>query len=172
MTKIINDLLDAGRIEAGEKVPMNKEWCNAGDAIRQLATFFIKSCPNHQFEIVLPEAQHMMFVDKEKMGQVIKNILDNAVKYSPNGGEIRISGNLIEGNYQVTVQDQGVGMDAGQVGKIFEKFYRASASQASGIRGIGLGMHIVKSIIKSHKGKVWVQSEIGKGTTVKFTIPI
>jgi len=172
VVKIINDLLDVGRIEAGKKIPMNKGWCRAGDAIRQLATFFIKNCPNHQFEIVLPEAQHMMFVDKEKMGQVIKNILDNAVKYSPNGGEIRIRGNLIAGNYQVTVQDQGVGMNSDQTEKIFDKFYRASASQASGIRGVGLGMHIVKSIVESHKGKVWVQSELGKGTTVKFTIPM
>jgi PAS domain S-box-containing protein len=172
VTKIINELLDIGRIEARKEIPLNMEWCIAGDAIRQMISFFRRTCPNHRFEIGLPEEQHRLFVDKDKMVQVIKNIIDNAVKYSPNGGVIRIVGDLGGDNYQITIQDQGVGMDSDQVKQIFDRFYRSSVSLASDIRGIGLGMHIVKSIIDGHKGNIWVESEPGKGTTVSFTIPM
>ena len=100
----------------------------------------------------------------------MENLLSNAIKYSPEGGLIRVTGELSEGYYKVSIEDQGMGMAHDQVDRIFDKFYRSDASNTA-IPGTGLGMSIVKYIVEAHKGKIWVESEIGKGTTVRFTIP-
>ena len=172
VTKLINDLLDISRIESGTEPPLSKEWCIAGDVIRKTAPYFVESSPNHRFEIILPKEKHELFVDKEKMAQVIKNIIDNAVKYSPDGGVIRITGKLIGDNYRVSIQDQGIGMTSEETGKMFDRFFRTPTSLTSGIRGLGLGMFIIKHIVELHKGMISAESEPGKGTTVSFTIPV
>jgi len=105
------------------------------------------------------------------MRQVLENILSNAVKYSPEGGEILITGEIVEDHYQVSIEDQGIGMTPDQIEKMFDKFYRADASNTA-IPGTGLGMSIVKYLVEAHGGEVWVESTHGKGTTVTFTIPI
>jgi len=119
----------------------------------------------------LPDKPADLFVDKEKIWQVIQNLLSNAVKFSPGGDKIRIAGEMVNDSYQVSVQDQGLGMTSEQVEKIFDRFYRADMS-SSALEGTGLGMSIVKHIIEAHGGKIWVESEAGKGTTVSFTIPL
>ena len=172
VTKLINDLLDISRIESGKEPPLNKEWCIVGDAIRQIAPYFVESSPKHRLEIILPKEEHKLFVDKEKIAQVIKNIIDNAVKYSPDGGVIRITGKLMGDNYRVSIQDQGIGMTSEEAEKIFDRFFRTATSLASGIRGLGLGMSITKHIVELHKGMISAESEPGKGTTVSFTIPV
>ena len=172
VTKLINDLLDISRIESGTEPPLNKEWCIAGDLIRKIAPYFVESSPKHRLEIILPKEQHKLFVDKDKMAQVINNIIDNAVKYSPDGGVIRITGKLIGDNYQVSIQDQGIGMTSEETENMFDRFFRTATSQTSGIRGLGLGMSITKHIVELHKGMISAESEPGKGTTVSFTIPV
>ncbi len=110
-------------------------------------------------------------VDKEKMGQVLKNILSNAAKYSPVGGLIRVVGEVLTDHYQISIEDQGIGMTPENVDKIFDKFYRVDASD-SAIEGTGLGMTVVKHIVEAHGGTIRIESEFGKGTNVKFVIPI
>jgi len=167
---IINDLLDLSRIEAGAGLSLNKTECKAGDAIRGIVRYFQATYPSFQFELSLPGKPVDLFVDKEKMLQVIQNLLSNAVKFSPEGDKIRIAGEMVKGSYQVSVQDQGRGMTPEQIEKIFDKFYRADMSSTA-LEGIGLGMSTVKNIIEAHDGKIWVESEAGKGTTVRFAIP-
>jgi len=129
----------------------------------------------------LPEESVEVMVDKEKIGQVLENILSNAVKYSPGGGPICLSAKLIADSHndsdlkyskciEICVADTGIGMTPGQVKRIFDKFYRANASGAA-VPGTGLGMSIVKNLVEAHGGKVWVESKMAKGTTVRFTIP-
>ena len=168
---IINDLLDISRIESGFGFVLNKEPCDAGEAINQILPYFQASHKEHWFETTFPEKAVPLIVDKEKMGQVLKNLLSNAVKYSPGGGLIKVIGEVLTDHYQITVEDQGMGMTPEQVEKIFDKFYRVDASNTS-IEGTGLGMTIVRYVVEAHDGKVWVESELGKGTTVKLTIPI
>jgi len=172
VTKLINDLLDISRIESGTEPPLNKEWYIVGDLIRKIAPYFVESSPKHRFEIILPKEQHKLLADKDKMAQVIKNIIDNAVKYSPDGGVIRITGKLTGDNYRVSIQDQGIGMTSEETEKIFDRFFRTATSLTSGIRGLGLGMSITKHIVELHKGMISAESEPGKGTTVSFTIPV
>jgi len=169
---IIDDLLDISRIESGQGSSLDKGLCRVGAAIKQLVPYYKGHIKSHRFEVNLPEADTELYADKAKMSQVLKNIIDNAIKYSPDGSLIRVHGEIVNGYYQVSVEDQGIGITPEQMEQIFDKFYRADAFQTQGIKGTGLGLSIVKYIIEAHGGKVWVESEFGKGTTVKFTIPI
>ncbi|MBW2678847.1 MAG: PAS domain S-box protein, partial [Deltaproteobacteria bacterium] len=170
LAAIINDLLDISRIESGRSFALNKAPCNAGDAIDQIILYFEENYKEHRFETVLSEKAVPLIIDKEKMGQVLKNLVGNAVKYSPGGGLIRVSGEQLGDHYQVSVEDQGMGMTPEQIDKVFDKFYRVDASNTA-IEGTGLGMTIVKHIVEAHGGKVRIESELGKGTSVRFTIP-
>ncbi len=167
---IITDLLDISRIESGLGFSLNKAPCNIADIISGAITPFREQFPKHQFQVVLPEGSVELMVDKEKIEQVLENFLSNAVKYAPEGGLIRVTGELSEEHYQVSIEDPGIGMTREQVEKIFDKFYRADASHTA-TPGTGLGMSIVKYLVEAHGGKVWVESELGKGTTVRFIIP-
>ncbi len=171
LTDIINDLLDISRIESGRGFALNLEECDAGAAIKMVVEPFITQAPQHKFKVNLPGKSHIMIVDKDKMTQVLENIIGNAVKYSPDGGEIRVSGITRDDRYVVTVEDQGLGMTPDQLEQMFDKFYRADSSDTA-IEGTGLGMSIVKAIIDAHKGEVRVESEYGTGTKVTIWLPL
>jgi len=171
LAQIINDFLDISRLESGRGFSLEKAPCKTGDIIKQVIPYFQEHAPKHRFEVVLPDEPVELTVDKDKVEKVLKNILSNAVKYSPEGGLIRVTGEILEDCYRVSVEDRGIGMTPEQVEKIFDKFYRADFSDAA-VEGTGLGMSIVKYIVEAHGGKVWVESELGgKGTTVRFTLP-
>jgi len=185
LAAIVNDLLDISRLESGLSFLLNKEKCVVGDAIKRIIPYVQGMSSKHKLEVVLPEEPVELLADKEKMEQVLKNLLSNTVKYSPEGGIICLTAKVIaeltdaEENseictphsaIEISVADQGMGMTPEQIDNIFEKFYRVDAS-TSAIEGTGLGMTIVKHIVEAHGGKVWVESELGKGTTVTFRIP-
>ncbi len=170
LAEIVNDLLDISRIEAGKTFVLKKELTLVGEVIKMVTEPFINRSKTHKFEIVVPKETVEIKVDKDKIEQALKNIIGNAVKYSPDGGKIEIRGELTKENYHVSVKDVGLGMTPEQIEKVFDKFYRADASNTA-IEGTGLGMSIVKYIVEAHGGKVWVESEFGKGTKVFFTIP-
>jgi signal transduction histidine kinase len=112
----------------------------------------------------------MVFLDDRKLFQVMENLLGNAVKFSPAGGRIRVVCEVSEADIRIAVSDEGVGMSSDQVERVFDKFYRVDASNTAK-EGLGLGMAIVKNIIEAHGCQIWVDSEVGKGTKVTFTVP-
>ncbi|MFC1537724.1 sensor histidine kinase, partial [Gemmatimonadota bacterium] len=171
LANIINDLLDISRIESGVGFSLNQVSCDIGELIRGIVPYFQEQSSKHQFEVIFPEEPVELSVDKDKMGQVLKNILSNAVKYSPDGGLIKITGETADDHFQVAVEDQGKGMTPEQVEKVFEKFYRVDASNTA-VEGTGLGTTIIKYLVEAHGGEIFVESEYGKGTTVRFTIPL
>ena len=170
LATIVSDLLDIARIESKTGFTLNKTPCKIGDAIGQTIKFFQNQTNKHSFEVVAPKDPYEIWVDQEKMAQVLKNIIGNAIKYSPDGGLIRVTGEAAGDFCRATIEDQGIGMTPEQIEKIFDKFYRADASD-SAVEGTGLGMTIVKYIIEAHGGKVYVDSKIGKGTKVTYEIP-
>jgi signal transduction histidine kinase len=101
---------------------------------------------------------------------VFQNLLSNAIKFSPSGGAVTIHGQLIAGFVQISVRDRGIGMTAQQQLHLFERFYRADASNTT-ISGTGLGLAICKLIVELHGGQIWAESEPGVGTTINFTLP-
>ena len=198
LVNIITDLLDISRIESALGFSLKKVPCNIARIINDVVPYFQEQSPRHIFEVVLPEESAEVMVDKEKIGQVLENVLSNAVKYSPEGGLIRVTGGLTMSDlrlrnaeqfetehsahseirnqkssmeYQISIEDQGIGMTPGQVKRIFDRFYRADASNTAS-PGTGLGMSIVKNLVEAHGGKVWVESKLAKGTTVRFMIPV
>jgi len=125
--------------------------------------------PRWEWVSILPDASLPLHADHAKIGQVLENLIGNAIKYSPGGGAIKVQADATEDRVQVAVQDEGLGMSADQAARIFEKFYRADASNTA-VEGLGLGMTIAKNIVEAHDGKIWVESEPGRGTTVTFTL--
>ena len=103
---------------------------------------------------------------------MLNNLVSNAIKYSPEGGEIRVGGWSDAAIATIYVADQGIGIPAEEQGKLFQRFYRVDSSLRRSTQGAGLGLFLCKSIIEAHGGRVWLRSEPGKGTTVFFALPL
>ncbi len=171
LRKIIDDLLDVQRIESGQPIPMYMIACDPDEIIRGEVEDYRIHSPAHHFELAPREQPRLVMADRNKIVQVLENLLSNAIKFSPDGGKIVVGGKT-EGNfYRITVADDGIGMTPEQIEKIFIKFYRADNSSAAR-SGMGLGMSIVKHIVDRHGGSIRVESEMGRGTAVSFTVPL
>jgi two-component system sensor histidine kinase VicK len=109
--------------------------------------------------------------DRGKLTQVLDNLLGNAIKFSPNGGTITVRAYPAGKEVQIDVIDQGIGIPADKLEKIFERFYQVDGSSKRRFPGTGLGLAIVRRIVEGHNGKIWVESEEGKGSTFSFTVP-
>ena len=109
--------------------------------------------------------------DHKRLSQVFLNLLDNAIKYTPEGGSITVSATNKEKIVQVDISDTGIGISEKDLPRIFERFYRVDKARSRELGGTGLGLSIVKHIIQAHNGQVWVQSTLGQGSTFSFTIP-
>lgn len=171
LSRTVNDLLDLARIESGAGFVLEKTPCDLSQLIKQATSQLSWTSDRHRFEVDLAEPDSVVFGDRIKLRQVLENILSNAVKYSPQGGSVRVTGQRHESGFQVSIADQGIGMSEDQRQRIFDKFYRADTSN-SAIEGAGLGMNIVQEIIKAHDGRIWVESCFGEGTIVHFTLPV
>jgi PAS domain S-box-containing protein len=171
LTNIINDLLDISRIESGKGFSLSKTAFDLCDLIRQKTALYESSATTHRFSLILSDGPVEVVADRDKMDQALENIFSNAVKYSPEGGDIRVSANNQQKSVLVVVEDHGIGMTPEQVRRMFDKFWRADSSNTA-IEGTGLGMSIVKYIVEAHGGNVWVESKPGEGTKVCFNIPL
>jgi PAS domain S-box-containing protein len=169
--KIVGDLLDISRVETGRMLSLQRVARPVGPCIREIEPFLRWQPPSYRFKIELADEYVQWCVDAGKITQVMENLLSNAVKYSPGGGLIRVDGRLQGDSYAVSVCDQGRGMTPDQVTRVFDKFFRADASNTA-VGGIGLGMSIVKNIVEAHGGNIEVESKPGRGTTVTFSIPL
>ncbi len=171
LADVVANLLDISRIETGQGLSLTLAPCAVNDIFLQVTPFLKTQGSKHRVEVVLAEDSTLLNIDKGKIGAALENLLSNAVKFSAVGSLIRIRGERIRDGYRICVADQGIGMTSDQAAKVFDKFYRADASHTAA-EGIGLGMSIVKQSIEAHGGKIWVESELSKGTTVCFTIPL
>jgi signal transduction histidine kinase len=169
--KIIDDFLSLARVDSGNIIRLEKARVDIGSIIGRCTADYQRACPHHHFATVVPEKSAEALVDGRKLFQVMENLLGNAVKFSPEKSLIRVACEVSEVEVRISVSDEGRGMTPDQVAKVFDKFYRVDASNTAK-EGLGLGMAIVKSIIEAHNGRIWVESEVGKGTKVAFTLPL
>ena len=170
--RIIDEMLDISRIENGRPIALDLQPNDLKVWLSEVVSRYRLQSAKHTFLLELPGRQPpTLTCDQQRMDQVLDNLLSNAVKYSSHGGAITIRGEIVDADYVVSVTDQGIGMTPEQVAKIFDKFYRADASNTA-IGGIGLGMSISKQMVEMHGGKIWVESESGMGTTIRFSLPI
>jgi PAS domain S-box-containing protein len=171
LEKIIDELLDVSRIESGRPLCLDFMQIDIVDEIRQVVAQFEREAATHRFSTTLPEAGFSLFADRFKIIQVLDNLLNNAVKFSPAGSEVVVSGILLDDCFQVMVADEGVGIAPEKQEHIFDKFFRVDASNTA-LSGFGLGLYLVKRIVEAHGGKIWVESAIGQGAKFFFTLPV
>lgn len=171
LAALISDLLDVSKIESGEAFAITPELLNPQPIFTERVNLWQSRTDSHKIHLLEPETWPELNVDPTRLAQALGNLLSNAIKYSPEGGEINVKVTLGSSNLQVSVTDQGIGMTMEEQKKMFEKFWRADASSTA-IEGTGLGMVIVKYIIESHGGKIWVSSRKNEGTTISFTLPL
>lgn len=175
LIKLVQDMLTISRIE-GKRFDLNKEEFKLREIIMQVfeelkikATekkieFTAKPCPENP----------TIIADRVRIGEVLQNLLGNALKFTPNGGKISISGHVIDGHVEICIADTGPGMTKEDLPYLFQKFGRLehSYSKVAESGGTGLGLYISKQIVEMHGGKIWVDSEKGKGSKFYFTLPI
>ena len=169
---LVHDLLDLGKIEAG--VEMEMEPCQLATVVNEAVEVLEERAKAKEIalQITLPRALPLVMGNPIRLGQVVTNFVGNAIKFTPGGGTVTISAWEAEGEVAVEVRDTGIGIAPEDQAHIFDKFYRVKSPQVSGIEGTGLGLAIVKSIVEGHGGRVWVESELGQGSTFGFALPI
>jgi PAS domain S-box-containing protein len=170
LSHLIADLLDITRIGEGQMV-MHAELLDINVVIQEIAELMQRTTVKHVFELELQSLPPVK-IDRERIGQVLINLLGNAIKYSPDGQRIIISTELTGGMIRVNIKDFGIGMSAETRQKIFERFFRARDNNIQTYPGLGLGLFIASDIIKKHGGEIGVESEKEKGTLFYFTLPI
>ncbi|MEZ4600245.1 MAG: PocR ligand-binding domain-containing protein [Syntrophotaleaceae bacterium] len=168
--EIVENLFILTRFQIGEKVPMDKAPCDLAENIHAMIESYQEKFPNHQFVLDLPNPVPQMVIDCVKVNQVLENLLSNAVKFSPEGGLVRVEGALEDNCLRISIIDKGIGMTEEQLERVFDKFYRADASDTA-VPGLGLGMALAKNIIEAHGGDIQAISRKGEGTNITFTLP-
>jgi signal transduction histidine kinase len=170
LSRLVDDLLDISRVEAGQPLILDYEAVRLDDLLREAVRPYQEKSQRHRFELHIATAQTEIAVDEGRIRQVLNNLVSNAVKYSPQGGLIKVMLENRDGMCRFSVVDEGIGMTAEQVEHIFDRFYRADSSNTA-VQGVGLGMSIVRHIIAAHQGTIRVESELGRGTTVQVDLP-
>jgi PAS domain S-box-containing protein len=174
MLTIVNDLLNVVRIEEGKYI-YRKVSTNFEDLVKSKIEFFEEKMKEKQIQFefrVLPKKLPKVKIDPEKISLVIENLLDNAIRYNFVGGTITISLDLKNDEIEFSIEDSGIGIPESEKSNIFQKFFRASNALKKETEGSGLGLFVAKNIVEAHGGRIWFESEEGKGTTFHFTIPI
>lgn len=168
---LINDLLNVSRIQSG-KMKMHFELAAPRTVIDEVMSISKVQSEQHRINLEIAPDLPEMLLDKEKMKEVMINLVSNAIKYSPAGGTVSVRMFREENNLRIEVQDEGIGIPKEHQGKIFQAFYRVDSSHTAEIPGTGLGLVIVKAIVEHHGGHAWFESEAGRGTTFFLLIPV
>lgn len=171
MQRLVDDLLDLARIESGAWRPVPTEQDLA--ALVEDAWASIQPVPAARditLEAQVPSDLRLL-ADGHAIVQVLCNLLDNAVRYSPEGGSVRLTARREDGRVRVEIADDGPGIPSAHVERVFERFYRVDAARSREAGGTGLGLSIVKHLVAAHGGEVGIRSRLGEGTTVWLTIP-
>ena len=173
MARIVTDLLTLSKLDYG-RMELRMTRFQLGDMLKNVAGAMKLTAEDsgHELTVDTPDDLPQIVGDRERIEQVVVNILSNAVKYTPSGGHIRLSACAVPKNrVRITVEDDGVGIPAADVPRLFERFYRVDKARSRAAGGTGLGLAIAKEIVEQHEGKIALASEYGKGTIVTITLP-
>jgi two-component system sensor histidine kinase VicK len=171
MIRLVNDLLQLSKMDSPD-YQLSKEWVNFVEFFDRIIDRFEMTKEQHvTFKRNLPKEAIFIEIDEDKLTQVLDNIISNAMKYSPEGGQITFFVKEEEDKIIVSIKDQGIGIPKENIGKIFERFYRVDKARSRKLGGTGLGLAIAKEMVQAHGGNIWVKSEEGKGTEILFSLP-
>lgn len=168
LSKMIDDLLDASRLQAGG-LSLKRADLSLPDLARRLAERFGTQSPKHTFVVDFPARFPVILADETRLEQVLSNLISNAIKYAPQG-EIRISAQVHPGQVIVCVSDEGPGIDPKDLPHIFDRFYR-STDAARQTKGAGLGLYLARAIVEAHGGRIWADPKPASGARICFSLP-
>ena len=172
MIRMVNELMQLGKMDIKEE-HYDKEFIDINKLIEQFSDRFELTHPEKNFIKYIPKTPIFVEGDQDKLTQVFDNIMNNAVKYSPNGKNItvRVRQNYNHNRVSISIKDEGVGIPLVHIDKIFNRFYRVDKSRQRSMGGTGLGLALAKNIVEAHKGRIWAQSREGYGSIIFVTLP-
>jgi PAS domain S-box-containing protein len=170
LNHLVANLLYASRIQAGG-LKMERAEIDLHEVVRAAVRRFKARAPGVDVRVRFPPGSPVVLADRERIEEVLLNLLDNAVKYSPRGARIAVTGQARDGEVVVQVADSGQGIPLREQERIFERFQRLESATTRRTQGAGLGLFICRAIVEAHGGRIWVQSALGRGSTFSFSLP-
>ncbi|MCI0531715.1 MAG: phosphate regulon sensor histidine kinase PhoR [candidate division Zixibacteria bacterium] len=172
MNKLITDLLLLSQLEA-EGFPLRKEKFDIKSLIAEVVDQFQQMARKKSVKLDYSVEGEIdsLYADRDRINQVLSNLIDNAIKYTPNGGKVQVKARRQKLAVEISVRDTGSGIPSTDLPRIFERFYTVDKARSREMRGTGLGLSIVKHIVEAHQGRVWAESELGQGSTFYFYLP-
>src|SRR5579859_2020628 len=171
LNRMISEMLDLDRMEAG-KIHLDLKAVDLNGIIEDAVQRAQVGAGGHRLVADLDVALPVVSGDSDRLIQVVSNLLSNAIKYSPDGGEVRVTSRRVDDSVEVSVQDHGVGIPAEAMNRVFGRYERFDSNRTSKVTGTGLGLAISHQIVELHGGRISVESQAGKGSTFRFTIPV
>ena len=171
MSRLILELLDVSRIETG-RLEIRREPIAWSHFVRDVVHRHHTAVSDRRFHVSVPEDGKVITGDRDRLEQVLGNLLENAVKYSPDGSDITVTVDNRGDSFVTAVCDRGIGIPSDELGQVFERFHRGRQVSSTNYGGLGLGLYITKQIIERHGGSIWVESKEGQGTTFYFSLPV
>jgi len=173
LLRMINELLDLSRIEAG-RLSLNVSHFSLSEVVQQVIEETHDQWRTKELQVIYQASQDSIILqaDREKLKEVLLNLMDNAIKFTPSGGRITVSTRIRDESVEMVVEDTGVGIAPEHLEHIFERFYRVKRTGGESPSGLGLGLNIVRSLVELHGGTVQIESQEGVGTKVTATIPL
>jgi signal transduction histidine kinase/DNA-binding response OmpR family regulator len=173
LRRLVEELLDLSRIEAGRLV-INRAPLSLGSVLEDVAAN-LKQMADEKgvaLEVVLPVPLPLVEADGQRLAQVITNLVHNGIKFTPPPGQVRVAAERVNGEVLVRVVDSGPGIPAEALPGLFERFYQVNSPSIAHHEGMGIGLYISKRIVQAHGGRIWAQSEVGRGSTFYVALPL
>jgi len=171
LSRLLNNLLELSRVQA-DRLLLHAEPISIKKVVQGIISEIKRQSSAHQFVVDLPRRLPTVYADQLRLERILYNLLENAIKYSPQGGEIKVFARPREEFLVVGVSDQGIGISLSEQAKLFGPFQRLEESRPEGIGGAGLGLLVCRRLVEAHGGQIWVESEPGNGSTFFFTVPL
>jgi signal transduction histidine kinase len=171
MVDIVDNLLELSRWQAN-RLTLATKLIDFTEVVERLGRQFGKKHPGRPLLVDMPDDLPQINADPIRIERILDNLLDNAVKYSPKGGDIRITVRLEVENIVLGVHDRGIGISPTDQGKLFQPFQRLEAGLDSSLQGVGLGLVVCRRLVEAHGGRIWVESRPGEGSSFYFTLPL
>lgn len=170
LSNLLTNLLELSRVQA-QRLVLYSETIDAKKVIQEAVDKVKRQYDTHKFVVSLPRRLPQVQADPLRLERILYNLLENAAKYSPSGGEVRVSAKRQGEQLVFSVSDRGIGISPADQEKLFAPFQRLG-ERPSGVRGVGLGLMVCRRLVEAHGGHIWVESEPGKGSTFSFTMPL
>ncbi len=169
MNVMIQDLVDMARLEAGH-LTLNRVSINLSSYLADLKVRLADDLDMKRINIQVSANLPSVSADHNRLERIFTNLLSNALKYSPPDSEVTVTARQLDGQMEISVIDRGVGIDPEDIHHMFQRYYRAKGARKT--EGLGLGLYITRMLVEAHGGRIWVESELGVGSTFSFTLPV